>query len=297
MKRTRKNGAFTLVELLVVIAIIGILIALLLPAVQKVREAANRMRCSNNLKQMALAFHNHETTHGCIPSGGRGWSQDRILVNGVPANYTEQSWGWAYQILPFVEQDSLWRNTDDYVVGGAIVPLYGCRTLRPPTAFPYTQSGIWSGQNPAKVRFMMDYVGCGGTAGDWSSFNPTDGLLNPTGADIITLSKIPDGSSNTLLIGEKYLDPMLARKQSCCNDDQGWVNGWDNDTICWGDAGVPKQNDTTGCSCGRRFGSSHPSGMQGAFGDGSVHTIPYNISNTVWMALCSRNDGNVVVLP
>jgi prepilin-type N-terminal cleavage/methylation domain-containing protein len=114
----RLRLGFTLVELLVVIAIIGVLISLLLPAVQKVREAANRTQCANNLKQMGLAVHNFHDTYGVFPTQGGWWfTGPSYDPSGVPYGYKYQTAGWAFQILPFIEQDNLYKQPNIFPVG------------------------------------------------------------------------------------------------------------------------------------------------------------------------------------
>jgi type II secretory pathway pseudopilin PulG len=119
------------VELLVVIAIIGILIALLLPAVQAAREAARRTTCTNQLKQMGLACHNHVDVWKAFPSGGDTPWPPLILSSGSPVGPDKQGVGWAYQILPFLEQKSLYHMSSDIsVIGNLVVPLYNCPSRR-----------------------------------------------------------------------------------------------------------------------------------------------------------------------
>jgi prepilin-type N-terminal cleavage/methylation domain-containing protein len=308
----RARGGFTLIELLVVIAIIAVLIGLLLPAVQKVRESAAITQCKNNLKQIGIAFHAHHEQFKCFPTGGLDWSVPaRTMVNNSPADYQTQAWGWAYQILPYIEQSNLFNVAPggtgtappgDVRIASTPVKTYICPSLRGPTIFPYTQAG-WNG-----TRAMMDYVGNGGSWGIYgapytTAQNSLDGPLVPASATSgkrVTFGSIKDGTAYTLLVGEKYLDLAICTSQSDCNDDQGWTDGWDNDTICFakgsssGNAVSPPQFDGYAGTCGLIFGSVHATGIQCVFCDGSIHTINYNITPSVFGGLCTVNGSEVL---
>ena len=132
---SKKRFGFTLVELLVVIAIIGILIGMLLPAVQSVREAGRRITCQNNLRQMGLAIHSYASTFGRLPDGGYLYSSTRSKnASGVPNISPTQEWSVFYQILPYQERRNLYDDPDDQLVAGTEVPLYFCPSRRPPTS-------------------------------------------------------------------------------------------------------------------------------------------------------------------
>ncbi len=288
------RGGFTLIELLVVIAIIAILIALLLPAVQQAREAARRSQCGNNFKQIGLAFQNHHEVFKVLPSGGHAWSDDRNFnANGKPEGPLRQNWGWCYQLLPFMEKNVLWANPSDSIVAAYHVPVYSCPSIETRT-FPY-------GNVLSPMRAQSDYSGNGGTWGvnapNGPPSNACDGPIRPQGLNA-RFSDLKDGLSTTMFAAEKYLDGVGPR----CNDDQGWTDGWDNDTICFshgqGTAASPPLPPyrhgfaaATLGSCGSYFGSIHTGVMICVFCDGSAKRISFNVNASVFEKALSGTDG------
>ena len=325
--KTRRG--FTLVELLVVIAIIGILIAMLLPAVQAAREAARRMECSNNLKQLGLGMLQHEGAHGHLPTGGWGYvwtgDADRGFGQSQPA-------GWIYVLLPFIEQEGLFllpkdgrpeAITGSQLAGAGIllqtpIPSLYCPSRRARTAYSVDSLTLY---NAASVSLLAksDYAA---NAGDIvCSSNPSiaDGRAGWTGPknmgagdaastwrendstginferSMVKLSEITDGTSNTYMIGEKYINPQYYDNGGSYGDDQCAYIGADKDLLRW-TFEVPVR-DTIGLRADDSFGSVHPSVWNAVFCDGSVRGVSYDIDAETHRIQGNRSDGQVITKP
>jgi prepilin-type N-terminal cleavage/methylation domain-containing protein/prepilin-type processing-associated H-X9-DG protein len=285
--RSTARTGFTLIELLVVIAIIAVLIGLLLPAVQKVREAAARAKCQNNLKQIGLAFQNHNDQMGYFPSGGWDWWSTPTYLNGPPATGMQQQAGWGFQILPFIEADNAWRggqaNNDvdrALTAVGAPNALFFCSSRRGIQIFPVSLTGYFNDQTVQVAQ--CDYAA--------SNYEET-GVVRyqqPT-----RIADVTDGTSNTLLVADKRLNiGKLGMPQD--DDDTGYASGFDADVVRYTiQAPAPDYTASSGDGC-LLFGSSHTGGFNAVFVDGSVHLISYSINPTVFSYLGAESDGQVI---
>ena len=331
----RAKRGFTLVELLVVIAIIGVLIALLVPAVGSAREAGRRTQCVNNLKQIGQAFHNYSDSRKHLPAGGmHSWSGDDNLtptvwyVPGKMPSVEELPVGWPFQILPYMEEGNILSDPDWQRVKDQTISLFFCPSRRGPTQnTTQTDKGFQNG--------MMDYasvtpailppppgVGLDQQAFNdfWKNGNPFIlapnqlylGMVIRTGScPLIGFNDVKDGTSKTMLLGEKFLPPVNydgsgpiygGKVRKFEGDDRGWSDGWDFDIVRSSglpprpDADSPPRYYNNGTMWREQisFGSAHSAGIQAVFGDNSVRTVSYEIDRDVFNKLGNRNDGQVV---
>jgi prepilin-type N-terminal cleavage/methylation domain-containing protein/prepilin-type processing-associated H-X9-DG protein len=277
----RWRAGFTLIELLVVIAIIAILIALLLPAVQKVREAAARSQCSNNLKQLGLALHAHHDTHKKFPHG---------KVDTTPAN--DPSWGWAIFLLPFVEQAPLYQIvspdtkllktvlTDNTAAGvkNLQIPLAVFLCPSDPDGNTLNNNRKFKVNNVDIVVAKSNYVGNNGNAAN-------TGFFNDTSTAKINFAAITDGSSNTIAIGErKTIEGGLAGIWTGMSTGTGTQIGWHAimaQTQWSMQKGDSQTNTVVPEQC---FSSKHTGGANFLLGDGSVRFISETINFSAWVA-------------
>jgi prepilin-type N-terminal cleavage/methylation domain-containing protein/prepilin-type processing-associated H-X9-DG protein len=300
MRRSFRTG-FTLIELLVVIAIIAVLMGLLLPAVQKVREAAARLRCTNNLKQIGLAMHNYHSAYERFPPGYVS------RTTGTDGDGLGPGWGWAAHLLPYLEQDNLYRQIDftrdmtDPV--HASVRVTSLKAFLCPSDSPPALS--WnavndSGGTIAAVAFA-NYVGMGGTYEVTGYPDTNNGVLFRNSR--IRVADITDGTSSTLMVGERE------SRRSPMTTWVGAITGSVNPPLNPGydEEGPPTLVLTnTGEAADRRVpnnplehvedcSSRHLQGVNFLFCDGSVRSISEAINPVAWEALGTRAGGEVVM--
>jgi prepilin-type N-terminal cleavage/methylation domain-containing protein len=321
--------AFTLVELLVVIAIIGVLVALLLPAVQAARESARRMQCQNNLRQIGLAVHNCADSKGYLPTSGNNGGL--TIANGAPADGRStpfQQAGVLFQILPYMEQQNLYTSGNNALIQGTPIKMYYCPSRRPPITRPGS-GGQPLGLNDYAMPLWKDTTGGtgsgGNSAGCWNWWG--DGTGDSTnypfykttvfvrgGKDGVgfgpgRLSEVTDGTSNTVIMAEKFVDTTRYRPPQTNLDppeagaspnsgftDNGYWQGWSWGTMRCTQGGPIRDQRFQSTAWWQMFGSAHPSGINALSADGSVRPISYSIPNPIFQLVCRKDDGLLIDL-
>ena len=331
MNAQRRNG-FTLIELLVVIAIIAILMGLLLPAVQKVREAASRIQCTNHLKQIGLGLHNYHDANGYFPPG---YIDGNTNPNSTPDNDVGPGWGWASFLLPYVEQDNVYRQINfSAPVGTGVnaqislqpLKLFQCPSDSLQQPFPVYDSTFTT---PIAMVAHGNYVGCDGWIECFNGCggNPgttgNDGLPGPSGAAGVglfyrnsrnTFASVTDGTSNTIFVGERSSNhsPSTWTGAVAGGRCPAWMAnqpptpyspppGPPYDNADFGEALVLAHGNSTHLPSADfpifdpdTFYSMHTGrGANFVFGDGSVHFLTSSINPVTYQALCTLAGGEV----
>jgi prepilin-type N-terminal cleavage/methylation domain-containing protein/prepilin-type processing-associated H-X9-DG protein len=299
MRQTKRSG-FTLIELLVVIAIISSLVGLLLPAVQQVRAAAARIQCANNLKQIGLALTQFHDTYKLYPSNG-GWDGKQTIrdKSGNPFNPQTfdklpnllSTWGigtptlgprdqtgsWAYAILPYVEQEAVFRGQ----VWESTLKVFLCNTRRVPTLATLIDEDI-SG------RYYH---------GGWQWGGKTDYVVNLDAFDnrpnCFSMNRFKDGTGNTILVGEKAFDPSTQLTNNWYWDEPIFLGGSKGSSR----GGLGLLRDRNQLPHRENWGSRHPGGVQFLFGDGSVHLLKFETEEDIFAALLTPDGREVVSIP
>lgn len=319
------RSGFTLVELLVVIAIIGMLVGLLLPAVQQAREAARQMQCSNNLKQAALACMNFESSNKQFPCGGWNWAWLPDPDRGLGEN---QPGGWQYFILNYIEQSALAQLGTDgdpesvtstqrdgikQLVGTPISMFY-CPSRRSAITYPGARQTFNEGYSGIVDKVKTDYAACYGdtartndagltsptsysaaktmTDDGWKASNNFKGVIYRHGS--AKMGEIRDGTSNTYLVGEKFLNAY--QYTTIGNTENATCyRGFDQEQQRV--SASPPIQDRAGFANGLMFGSCHAGTFGMAMSDASIHRVSYSIDAETHKNLGNRADGNVAAIP
>ncbi len=326
----RRSG-FTLIELLVVIAIIGVLIAILLPAVQQARAAARRTQCQNNLKQIGLALHQFHDTYGAFPPA-RLVESDIRMPNGAGTLIALDEPTWLIHILPYIEQSAFFSEWDLYKTYG----LHSAETRKKVVAAflcpeRHSASNGFSPEESVNITFpcgcpagvqvvpggaVTDYVGnhgdlSPGAIGQYSDFywggNGTgviissrpilvfeeDVIVKPGWLDKIALRDIRDGTSNTIMVGESHV-PKAELNRSPYNGPAYFGRNVTQFTRIGGPGLPVAQHSEDQRGTVYSFGSNHNGYVNFALADGSVRTVSTYLSTTVLGHLCHRSDGESV---